>query len=227
MAYNRPVARIVFLTQVLPYPLDAGPKVRAYYMLRHLAEQHDVTLVSFVRADDQPEFVEHLRGIAAVVHTVPIRRSMVRNVQAGIKGLLTGLPIVIARDEMDEMTALLSRLVSETPFDVVHADQLSMAWWGRLAAERRRGRAGERESGRAGEWESGRTGERESVMSSGHPVTPSPPHLVTVLDEHNAIYALTDRMAAEAGGLRRMVAQREAARFAATRPTWSASTMPC
>jgi len=28
--------RILFLTQVLPYPLDAGPKIRACYMYRRL-----------------------------------------------------------------------------------------------------------------------------------------------------------------------------------------------
>lgn len=125
--------RILFLTQVLPWPLDAGPKVRAYYMLRHLAEQHEVTLVSFVRADDKPEYVEYLRSIAAAVHTVPIRRSMARNGRAAFKGLITGLPMVIARDEMPAMTALLNRLAQETPFDIVHADQLSMAWWGQVA----------------------------------------------------------------------------------------------
>ncbi len=41
--------RTLFLTPVLPYPLDAGPKIRAYYTLRHLARQHQVTLLSFVR----------------------------------------------------------------------------------------------------------------------------------------------------------------------------------
>ncbi|MCB0252397.1 MAG: glycosyltransferase [Anaerolineae bacterium] len=177
------MARILFLTQVLPYPLDAGPKVRAYYMLRHLAAQYDVTLVSFVRPDDRPEYSEHLRGIASAVHTVPIQRSMARNVQAGVTGLLSGLPIVIARDEMDEMALLLRRLASETPFDVVHADQLSMAWWGRLAAEKGSGNG----------------------LASTRPVT--------LLDEHNAIYALTERLAREAGGLRRIIAQREAGAF--------------
>ena len=29
--------RILFLTQLWPWPLDAGAKVRAYYVLRHLA----------------------------------------------------------------------------------------------------------------------------------------------------------------------------------------------
>ena len=31
------MAHILFLTQVLPFPLDAGPKTRAYYVLRYLA----------------------------------------------------------------------------------------------------------------------------------------------------------------------------------------------
>lgn len=174
------MARILFLTQVLPYPLDAGPKVRAYYMLRHLAAQHEVTLVSFVRADDKPEYSEHLRGIVAAVHTVPILRSTGRNVRAGVKGLATGLPIVIVRDEMPAMAALLHRLVQTTPFDIIHADQLSMAGWGQLAAEA-----------------VVRTGKRPA----------------TLLDEHNAIYRLTERMAEESHGVRRLIAQREARAF--------------
>jgi glycosyltransferase involved in cell wall biosynthesis len=126
--------RILFLTQVLPYPLDAGPKVRAYYMLRHLTAQHEVSLVSFVRSDDAPEGVEHLRQFCYAVHTVPIRRSVLRNARAGVKSLLTGLPVVVARDEMQEMGALVRRQVREAPFDVIHADQLSMAGYGQLAA---------------------------------------------------------------------------------------------
>ena len=54
--------RILFLTQVLPFPLDAGPKVRAHYVLRYLAEAgHEVTLLSFVRGTDSAEAVARLR----------------------------------------------------------------------------------------------------------------------------------------------------------------------
>ena len=107
------MARILFLTQVLPYPLNAGPKVRAYHMLRHLAGQHEVTLVSFVRPDDSADAIAHLSGICRAVHTVSMQRSTWRNLKAGGKGLLTGLPIVMARDEIEEMQALVRRLASE------------------------------------------------------------------------------------------------------------------
>jgi polysaccharide biosynthesis protein PslH len=184
------MSRILFLTQVLPYPLDAGPKVRAYYMLRHLAGKHEVTLVSFVRPDDKLQHVEHLRQIAHAVHTVPMRRSFILNVRAAIKGLLSGLPIVIARDDSPEMAALLSRLISETSFDLIHADQLSMAQYGQLAAQL-----------------------STSRVRKDHPSSTlqSPPS--TLLDEHNAIYRLAERMAGEASGLRRAITRREARAF--------------
>lgn len=169
--------RVLFLTQVLPYPLNAGPKVRAYHMLRHLAEGHQLTLVSFVRSDDTPEAIEHLRDICHAVHAVPIRRSFARNVRAGLKGLFSGLPIVIVRDETAEMTATLHRLTQKAPFDVIHADQLSMAGYGQIAARR------------------------------GSPRT--------LLDEHNAIYMLAQRMATiEPDRLRRQIMAREAHAFA-------------
>jgi glycosyltransferase involved in cell wall biosynthesis len=197
------VPNILFLTQVLPYPLDAGPKVRAYHMLRHLAGQHRVTLVSFVRPDDRPEYVAHLRGIAAAVHVVPMRRSPLRNLAAGIRGLLNGLPIAIARDDMPEMAALLRRLTADTRFDVIHADQLSMAWWGLLAA-----------------YPASSDGHTTASFASfvlralREPLclrAPDAPRLL--LDEHNAIYRLTERMADEARGPRRWIMRREAAAF--------------
>jgi len=129
------MSRILFLTQVLPYPLDAGPKVRGYYMLRHLVNNHEVTLVSFVRPDDKPEYVDHLRSIVHAVHTLPMRRSLALNLSAAAKGLLSGLPMFVERDEMPEMAALLRRLAGETPLDLIHADQLSMASYGLVAAQ--------------------------------------------------------------------------------------------
>src|SRR5688572_348709 len=95
---------ILFLTQVLPYPLDAGPKVRAYYTLRHLATRgHSITLLSFVRGIDAPESLEHLRGFCQRVITVPMERTLWRSGRAFGRSLLTGEPILVARDRVPKM----------------------------------------------------------------------------------------------------------------------------
>lgn len=120
--------RILFLTQVLPYPLDAGPKTRAYYVLRFLAQSHAVTLVSFVRSTDTPEAVAHLQQYCAAVHTVPIVRSSARNAGFLLESLVTNQPFIITRDRSAAMRTTLTRLLETSGgFDAVHGDQLWMA----------------------------------------------------------------------------------------------------
>lgn len=136
--------KILFLTQVLPYPLDAGPKVRAYYTLRHLAASgHDLTLVSFIRSSDSPEAIEHLRSYCDRVVTVPLQRTRWQDGLALARSLLTGEPLLIARDHNVSMYQQVQSLVDECHFDAIHADQLWMAPYA-LAARARAERQGER-----------------------------------------------------------------------------------
>lgn len=133
------MAKILLLTQVLPYPLDAGPKIRAYYVLRYLSQLHEVTLVSFVRADDREDYVRHLRDFCAAVHTVPMQRSRWRDARAAVFSMISGRPLVIVRDEIAAMQALLRRLVREQHFAFIHADQVSMAPYALYARRHSRG----------------------------------------------------------------------------------------
>jgi glycosyltransferase involved in cell wall biosynthesis len=174
------MARVLFLTQVLPYPLDSGAKIRAYYVLRHLTQHHEVTLVSFVRADDRPEYVDHLERLCHTVHKVPIRRSRLRDARALLIAALTGRSAIIVRDEIPEMHATLEQLVRKAESDVVHADQTSMAQYALYA--------------------------RSQI-----PDSKSPRATKLVLDAHNALYRIPERMAAhEHNPLKRMALRREA-----------------
>lgn len=128
--------RVLFLTQILPYPLDAGPKVRAYYVLRHLARAHAVTMVSFIRPTDTAAAVDHLAEFCEAVHTLPMPRSRFRDILHLVQSLVTNQPFIIARDWVPRMAHLI-RSVIETagPFDIVHADQLWMASYALHASE--------------------------------------------------------------------------------------------
>src|SRR5262249_23927302 len=118
------------------------PKVRAYYVLRHLAARHRVTLVSFVRASDGPEALSHLRELCAQVVTIPMPRSRLRDAAAMVRSGARGEPVLIARDWVPALAAALAKLLATEHFDVVHADQLWMAPYAlaarKLAAQRSR-----------------------------------------------------------------------------------------
>jgi glycosyltransferase involved in cell wall biosynthesis len=97
-------------------------------------------------------------------------RSRWRDGRAALKGLLTRIPIVIARDEIVPMQQTLARLLASESFDVVHADQVSMSKYGLLGKATRH-----------------------------------------VLDLHNAMYLVTERLAAhETNPLKRLMFQHEA-----------------
>jgi polysaccharide biosynthesis protein PslH len=121
------LSRILFLSQLLPYPPDAGPKVRSYFTLRQLCKNHCVTLLAFTRPDDRPESIEHLKEFCEAVHTVSINRSRVRDVWKLAASILTGQSFVISRDEVPAMAQKIEYLVHTTAYDFVHADQLWMA----------------------------------------------------------------------------------------------------
>lgn len=126
-------AKILFLTQILPYPLVGGAKIRAYYMLRHLSQQFQVTLVSFIRDDDRPEHVDHLRQFCQAVYAVPMARSRFKDGGALFTSLFSDEPVSIIRDRQPAMHKLLATVTQENSFDLIHADQTSMAQYALFA----------------------------------------------------------------------------------------------
>jgi glycosyltransferase involved in cell wall biosynthesis len=123
---------ILLLTHTVPFPPDSGPKVKVYHLLRYLAEGHQVTLVSFTRNAQSEANAVALRPLCAAVHTVRLPDTRAHEYRSLILSLLSGRPYTLERDASAEMHALLRRLVDEAaaagaPFDLVHADQLSMA----------------------------------------------------------------------------------------------------
>jgi polysaccharide biosynthesis protein PslH len=119
--------RILYLCQLIPYPADAGPKVRAYYTLRYLAGRHTVTLLAFRRPEDGEAGLAHLQEMCAAVHWVMLRRSPWRDGRALLAAMITGQSFVIRRDEVAEMRRVVAELLASGEFDAVHADQLWMA----------------------------------------------------------------------------------------------------
>lgn len=119
--------RILFLTQIIPYPPDAGPRVKTWHVLRYLVGRgHEVTLASFVRAEEMPHVAE-LERLGLTVHTVPINRSRPADVGYWLRSHWTRRPFLVERDDLPGMRYLVQDLLKVGEFDAVHADQLTMA----------------------------------------------------------------------------------------------------
>ncbi len=198
--------RILLLSQLIPYPFDAGPKVRIYHVLQHLAAaNHDITLLAFRRESDTPDNIEHLRQYCTAVHTIPMPRSRLRDAWHLGRSLLLNQPFLIARDSVAAMHRKVKELITSQTFDAIHADQLWTAQYA-LAAKVASGRGAGGQGSRGAE--SGLL-----VSQSPTPHSPLPTHHspLLILDQHNATYLIPQRLAeGETNLLQKILLRREA-----------------
>lgn len=121
---------ILFLTQIIPYPPDAGPKVKTWHVLRHLAQKgYRVTLASFVRQEEQ-QYIPVLKNVCQHVFTVPIKRSRIKDVGYWMRSNFSGRPFLVERDDLKEMRQLVTQILAQDKVDIIHADQLTMTQFG-------------------------------------------------------------------------------------------------
>lgn len=130
--------RLLFLTQIIPYPPDSGPRIKTWHVLRYLAQEgHCVTLASYVRPDEEA-YVPVLKQVCEQVYTAPIQRSRARDAYYLLRSFLSGRPFLIERDDLPNMRSLVNRLLKEETFDYALADQLTMTQF--LLGENRQGK---------------------------------------------------------------------------------------
>lgn len=119
--------RILFLSQIVPFPLDAGPKVKTWQVLRYLVgEGHQVTLACFVRAEEEV-FLPEVEKLGVRVLPVKMRRSRLKDVLYWLRSLASGRPFLIERDDLPGMRQVVQEQIETGQVDVVHADQFNMA----------------------------------------------------------------------------------------------------
>ncbi|HUG16692.1 MAG TPA: glycosyltransferase family 4 protein [Thermomicrobiales bacterium] len=125
--------RILLLTQIAPNPPNAGPKVKTHYVLRTLAEEHEVELITFARSPDEIKHAQLLREWCSNVTTIQLDRNRIQEPLYAARGWSQLNPFLVARDYRAAFSAAVRRRLDAGTVDAVHADQLSMAQYLDLA----------------------------------------------------------------------------------------------
>lgn len=117
--------RILCLSTWFPYPPDNGSKIRAFYLLRALADAHRVDLVAFCPdqvARDRQDLTKRLA--LQSIHTVPVNPFRYVMVPDLVKFCS---PIPVASWPSTEMKRALKEISSSAHWDVVVAIQTPVA----------------------------------------------------------------------------------------------------
>ncbi len=116
--------RLLFLSPRIPYPLDTGGKIRTYHILRLLTQDYCVDLLSFFFSPHDKDAAEQLEQKLGI-RCYGVRR--VDNLFSIVTAaFLKGRPISYQRYISSHFSSLLTRLVRENRYSIIHCDHLHM-----------------------------------------------------------------------------------------------------
>ncbi|NOY78592.1 MAG: TIGR03087 family PEP-CTERM/XrtA system glycosyltransferase [Calditrichaeota bacterium] len=117
--------KILFLTSRWPVPPITGDRIRAFYLLRHLAEKHDVTLVSYYENFHQ---IKQLESSQLNVRVRPVKFASGLSLYSRMaRGFFSKLPLQVHYYSTEKMRRTISEELKSHSFDLIFVHLLRMA----------------------------------------------------------------------------------------------------
>lgn len=117
---------ILVVAARLCYPLDGGAKIRAYHLLRALAERHNVTMLTYYGDRSEEKYFPHFKEMGVTL--VPIYSSVVDSgigLNAAGRAVLLGLPLTVAKYYSRRMAEAIAAHLNNG-VDCIHCEHLHM-----------------------------------------------------------------------------------------------------
>jgi glycosyltransferase involved in cell wall biosynthesis len=101
--------KILILSTWFPYPLSQGSKIRAYHLIKALAEKHQVALISFQDTPIEPAWIVHLGALCEQVHVIPDHPFDHSRVKSAV-GWLSPLPSAVLASRSVRMSYMVQQV---------------------------------------------------------------------------------------------------------------------
>ena len=117
--------RILYVAARFPWPPDRGDRLTAHALLRVLAREHTVTLLSYVDGREPPGAIAELEAMGICVETVPMSRA--RSWAQAWLALPSGEPSQVAYYRSRAMREKAQRLIERDRPDALYVQLFRMA----------------------------------------------------------------------------------------------------
>lgn len=126
--------KVLFLSQIVPYPPHGGVLQRGYHIVRELGRRAEVHLLAFLHPDElpTPEAVDDSRRVlgqsCATVEYFPLwaKASPLHTAAALGTGILSSRPFSTIAHRSPAFGRRVSQALATTRFDVVHVDTIAL-----------------------------------------------------------------------------------------------------
>lgn len=123
--------KILFLSRWFPYPPSNGSKLRIFNLIRGLAAEHEITLISFTDPNEGTPDVSGLDTFCPRIHTIPWKKFDPAD-NRSILGFLSLTPRMVQETYSREVERYIRQELGSQAYDVVVASQFDMAMYAPL-----------------------------------------------------------------------------------------------
>lgn len=120
---------ILFITTKCPLPTNDGHSLRSFNLLKQVAAEHKVRLLSFVKYQHEYNSIEELEEICHSVQLfdVPENKTKIALFKTLIFSLLKRKPFVVCKYDTLPMRQAIHENLTKNSIDIVHFDMLPLA----------------------------------------------------------------------------------------------------
>lgn len=86
--------KILFISPLPPWPLFSGGQIRAYHLIKALSQKHEVSLLSYIRSDEERQYLPQIKKICKKVNLIK-RQYKPWSLKTLIKTLFSTKPLVM------------------------------------------------------------------------------------------------------------------------------------
>ncbi|MBS4206710.1 glycosyltransferase [Bacillus sp. FJAT-50079] len=122
--------KILFLTNLIPYPLDNGGKIKSHNIIKALSQKYDIDLMCFSNNESDKKYAQKMLGIVKNIHVIPktlIRSTSFKNfIKDYSKSLFSLYPYSINKYYDNRFKEELVRKLTKDDYEFVYVDHLPM-----------------------------------------------------------------------------------------------------
>ena len=123
--------RIAFVAVRVPYPLNAGGRIRSFHLLKQLARTQRVTLVTGIESEAEARAAaalqEQIPDLALRAARVPPRNAPIRAAARALRNPVDSLPYTWAAYRHRRFVDNLAQTLRTDAYDLVHCDHVQVA----------------------------------------------------------------------------------------------------
>ncbi len=121
---------ILFITNLLPYPLDNGGKIKTYNTLKILSKTYLIDLVCFIEHESEIQYIQEIEKlnirVEFVKHSLIHGNKPVKLFAELIKSLFSPYPYIINKFRSHQMTRLIKKKIKAANYDYFYFDHLQL-----------------------------------------------------------------------------------------------------